>query len=134
MEVQIGEFLISDEKLLVQADRVHELLKNTYWAENRSLEVVKKTIENSLCIGIYKNNLLVGFARCVTDYSVVYWLCDVIIDEKYRGQGLGKALMKVISEHNDLKFLRGILATKDAHGLYEQYGYIHDKDTFMRKM
>jgi len=129
-----NEYLISDDKSLIQTERVCELLKKTYWAENRSIDIIKKSIENSLCFGIYKNDLLIGFARCVTDYSVMYWLCDVIIDEKYRGQGLGKALMKAITEHEDLKFLRGNLATKDAHGLYEQYGFKHDKDTFMRKL
>ena len=133
MDIMVNDYLISDNKKLIQIDRVHTLLKSTYWANNREIEVVQKSIQNSLCFGIYKDNIQIGFARCVTDFAVVYWLCDVVIDNDYRSHGLGKALIRTITEHEDLKSLSGILATKDAHGLYEQYGFIRDKDSFMRK-
>jgi len=133
MDITINNCLISDSKDLIQIDRVHTLLKSTYWANNRDINIIQKSIENSLCFGIYKDNIQVGFARCVTDFATSYWLCDVVIDDNYRGHGLGKALMKAITEHDDLKSLQGILGTSNAHGLYEQYGFIRDKDTFMRK-
>lgn len=124
---------LSDDKKLIQIDRVHTLLKSTYWANNRTIEKLQKSIENSLCFGIYKDGIQIGFARCVTDFATVYWLCDVVIDNEYRGKSLGKALMKSIIEHDDLKSIMGILGTKDAHGLYEQYGFNRDKDAFMRR-
>lgn len=133
MTIKYGEFCISDDKNLIQIDKVHELLAKTYWASNRSKVVIQKSIENSLCFGIYKDNVQIGFARCVTDYAFMYWLGDVIIDEKYRGQGLGKALMKCIKEHEYLVSLVGFLNTKDAHGLYEQFGFQNDQGTAMRK-
>ena len=129
----INDYTFSDNKDLLQIDRIHSLLKSTYWANNRELKTIKKSINNSLCFGIYKDNIQVGFARCVTDFATVYWLCDVVIDNDHRGLGLGKALIKFITEHDELKSLLGILGTKDAHGLYEQYGFGRDKEAFMRK-
>ncbi|HYF75256.1 MAG TPA: GNAT family N-acetyltransferase, partial [Candidatus Nitrosocosmicus sp.] len=87
-------------------------------------EQIKKSIENSLCFGVYDAERQVGFARVVTDYSVMYWLCDVFVDEEYRGQGVGKLLVEYVVNHHDLKELNGILATRDAQGLYEKYGFI----------
>lgn len=133
MNINIGEFLISDEKNLIQIERVCELLYNTYWANNRTRDTINASINNSMCFGIYKDNIQIGFARCVTDYSVMYWLGDVIIDENFRGQGLGKAFIKSITEHEKLTSLIGFLGTKDAHGLYEQYGFQRDQGTSMRK-
>jgi GNAT superfamily N-acetyltransferase len=75
-----------------------------------------------------------GFARVVTDYGVLYYLCDVVVDENYRGQGLGKVLVEAIIEHEKLADLLGLLATKDAHSLYEKFGFQRDiKGTAMRK-
>jgi ribosomal protein S18 acetylase RimI-like enzyme len=133
MNMYFGEFLISDDNNLVQLDRVYEMLSNTYWANNRSQEAIKKSIENSLCFGVYKDNIQIGFARCVTDYAVLYYLCDVTIDEKYRGQGLGKALMKCITEHELLVPLLGLLGTENAQGLYEQFGFKISQGTNMYK-
>ena len=133
MDVIVNDYLISDNKDLLQIDRVHSLLKSTYWADNREKETTRKSIDNSLCFGIYKDNIQVGFARCVTDYATTYFLCDVVIDNEHRGLGLGKALIKLITEHNDLKSLSGNLKTKDAHGLYEQYGFSRDKEAYMHK-
>ena len=133
MEMEFNDYLISDSKNLLQIDRIHTMLKSTYWANNREIETIKKSIDNSLCFGVYKNNVQVGFARCVTDFATAYWLCDVVIENDHRGLGLGKALMKIITEHDEIKNLLGILGTKDAHGLYEQYGFNRDKEAFMRK-
>ena len=133
MEIKFNEFLITDDKSKLQIDIITQMLNNSYWAENRTKEVIEKSIDNSICIGVYDKDKQIGFARCVTDYATVYWVCDVIIENDYRGQGLGKSLMEAIIEHKDLISLMGILGTKDAHGLYEQYGFFHDKDRFMRR-
>ena len=133
MEVLFDEYLISDEKSSIQIDRVCDLLSNTYWAKNRSKSAIQKTIDNSFCFGIYKDDILVGFARCITDFAVMYYLADVVIDEKYRGQGLGNSLVKFITEHEKFSCLLGVLETRDAHGLYERFGFKTSKGFAMRK-
>ena len=132
METQFKQYILSDDKTKLQPQRVQTLLNDTYWAKDRPLEAVTTSIAHSLCIGIYHDGLQIGFARCVTDYCSIYWLCDVIIDPTYRGEGLGKALMEFVVTHETLKSLQGILATNDAHGLYAQYGFKPSKN-LMRK-
>lgn len=129
----MNNIIISKDKSMLQIDQIMNLLKQSYWAQNRSKEVVEKSIENSLCFGVYVDNLQIGFARAVTDYATVYWLCDVIIDETYRKNGLGKKLMQAITEDDELKSLMGILRTKDAHGLYRKYKFENDSEAFMRR-
>ena len=133
VEVNFKDFIISDDKEKLQIDKVCQLLNSSYWAEKRPKDIVEKSIENSICFGIYHKNNQIGFARCVTDYATVYWLADVIIDDEYRKLGLGKALMEVIINHELLKGCFAILATRDAHGLYERYGFNLVNDKFMRK-
>ncbi len=100
------------------------LSKDSYWAQNRSIETIKKSIENSLCFGVYKNNTQIGFARIVTDYSIFAWVMDVFILPKYQGKGYGKQLMNTIMNHDQLQNLkRWGLNTNDAHGLYSQFGF-----------
>ena len=134
MERQIDEFLISDDKTLVRPERVLQMLSKSYWAADRDLETIKKSIEHSLCFGVYRAGEQVGFARCVTDYATIYWLGDVIIDEKYRGIGLGKELVAFVHAHESIKNLSGILATRDAHTLYERHGFVVvDEKRYMRR-
>lgn len=133
MEITYKELQISDDKEKIQVDRVCQLLESSYWAKDRPRNVIEKSIANSICFGIYCGGRQIGFARCVTDYATVYWLADVIIDHDYRKLGLGKALMDAIVNHEQLKGCFGILATQDAHGLYEKYGFHRDADRFMRK-
>ncbi|MDR0273186.1 MAG: GNAT family N-acetyltransferase [Clostridiales bacterium] len=133
MEYKFDEFYISDKKSLIQPNQVYKLLSKTYWAERRSREIVEKAIENSICFGLYKDEVMVGFARVITDHATVYRLEDVVIDENYRGLGLGKALIKFITEHEDFSSLIGVLETRDAHRLYEQFGFQTSKGFAMRK-
>ena len=123
MERRIGTALISDDKNLLQIDRICALLKTSYWAGERSRETIERSIANSLCFGVYQNGEQVGFARCVTDYATMFWLADVILDERVRGQGLGKALVDLIVSHELLQGLVGTLATRDAQGLYQRFGF-----------
>ena len=123
MERRIGTALISDDKNLLQIDRICALLKTSYWAGERERETIARSIEHSLCFGVYQNGEQVGFARCVTDYATIFWLADVILDERVRGQGLGKALVDLIVSHELLQGLVGTLATRDAQGLYQRFGF-----------
>jgi len=133
MDTNFGEYKFSDKKNLILIDKVCELLGNSYWANNRKKEITIKAIENSLCIGIYLKEEMVGFARIVTDYATMYWLCDVIIDEKHRKKGLGRKLIEVITNMKELDGMFGLLATRDAHGLYEKYGFKKVGEKYMRK-
>ena len=128
-------FYISKDKNKIQFTRVSELLSTTYWANNRSEDKIRKSIENSICYGAYlkENNKQIGFARVVTDYATVYYICDVIVDENYRGKSIGKALMEAIVNDSQLQDMKGMLITEDAHGLYEQYGFSKDENIFMCK-
>jgi GNAT superfamily N-acetyltransferase len=134
VDVNFGEFKLSNNKNLISIDKVCELLWKSYWANHRSRGTIIKSIENSLCIGIYHKEKMVGFARMVTDNATMYWLCDVIIDEAYRGKGLGKKLVEIITNMEELKGMFGILATKDAHTLYEKYGFVGaPENQYMRR-
>lgn len=118
-------FYISTNKSKLDLPLIHSFLTNeSYWAKGRSLDTVRKTIENSLCFGVYKDDEQVGFARVVTDYAVFAWIMDVFILSGYRKRGLGKQLMEAIMNHEHLSDLyRWGLATEDAHSLYEKYGF-----------
>ncbi len=109
----------------INVDEAVRLLKTTYWANRRSKEQIRKSMENSSCYGICLNDAqkLVGFARVISDFATTYYLADVIIDPAYRHRGLGKALVSHIVSLPQYAGLRGILLTKDAHGLYEKYGF-----------
>lgn len=134
MERQYREFLISDEKERIQLERVCAMLANTYWANQRSREAIERSIQNSLCIGAYLNGEQIGFARCVTDEATMFWLADVIVDERFRGRGIGKAIAEFAIHHERLRGLTGLLATRDAQGLYERFGFTPvDGRLYMRK-
>ena len=106
-------------------DEVARLLKTTYWANKRSKEQIEVSMRNSSCYGIYLDSepKLIGFARVITDYATTWYLCDVIIDPEYRQRGLGKSLVSHIASRPEYAGLRGLLMTRDAHGLYEKYGF-----------
>lgn len=130
------EFFISTDKSKLDITLIHDFLSNrSYWAQGRTLETSEKSIQNSLCFGIYnQEENMVGFARVATDYAIFAYVMDVFIVETERGKGLGKMLVKSIMEHPELCKLRRImLATQDAHTLYEQYGFrrIEKPENFM---
>lgn len=120
------QVLISSDPSLLDLDVIVHFLRQSYWANERSDEKIKKSLEGSTCFGAYFGNQQIGFARVVTDGATVYWLCDVFVEEAYRGQGVGKKLIETITTHEDYRNLFGILSTRDAHGLYEQYGFVRD--------
>lgn len=118
-------FEIDDDRSRLDIDAIYDFLLNeSYWARNRSREQTETAIENSICFGVYDGGRQIGFARVVTDKATFAYLGDVYILDEYRGKGLSKWLMQKIVDHPELQGLRRwVLATKDAHGLYEKYGF-----------
>ncbi len=129
----LQELEVSSEKSRLDIDVIHGFLKRSSWASNRTRETLAKSIQNSLCFGAYLKNRQVGFSRVVTDGCTFAYLCDVFVDEKFRGLGISKHLMDEIMMHPDLQsYRRFTLATRDAHGLYAKYGFkLVDADRFM---
>ncbi len=125
LEWQRGAFTISTDRNRLQIDAVHKYLsEESYWAKERTREQTETAIKNSLSFGVYKGENLVGFARVVTDFATFAYLGDVFILYEFRGLGLSKWLMEVIINHPELQGLRRwILATKDAHRLYEKFEF-----------
>lgn len=120
-----GSYMISTDKGKLDIALIHDYLSNhSYWAQGRTLDTVKRSIEGSLCFGMYSGNEQVAFARVITDHATFAYLADVFIVEQHRGKGLSKMLMKEIISHPGLQGLRRwMLGTKDAHTLYEQFGF-----------
>ena len=118
-------YRITDNKEEMKLEDIVRLLRMTYWADKRPEETIEKSIRESDCFGICADgsDKLIGFARVITDHATAYYLCDVIIDPEYRGSGLGKALVSHIDSRPEYAGLHGFLFTRDAHGLYEQYGF-----------
>lgn len=125
MEWKRSEFTISTDRNRLQIDVIHHYLsEESYWAKERTRDQTETAIKNSLPFGVYKGENQIGFARVVTDFATFAYLGDVFILEDFRGQGLSKWLMEVIINHQDLQgFRRWILATYDAHSLYEQFDF-----------
>lgn len=128
-----GEYEISDDPARLDLDTVERLLHGTYWAVTRPRTVIEQSIANSLVLGAYSHGAQVGFARAVTDWCTFAWVCDVIIDEAHRGTGLGKALVEMLITHPKIANTRQILATRDAHTLYEKFGFERSGDVFLAR-
>ena len=123
MEWQKDEYRISTDKSKLDVGMIHHFLYTTaHWAIGRPMSIVRKSIENSHCFGVYEGDKQVGFARIVTDGATVGWICDMFILPSHRNSGLGKWLVESMMEHPDVKDLRRILLnTRDAHDLYIKY-------------
>ena len=109
----------------MQLKVIHDYLsKESYWAQNMPIELIKESIAGSICFAIYFNNKQIAYARVITDNATFAYLADVFVLEEHRGKGLSKELMRFILDHPSLKKLRRfMLATRDAHGLYKQFGF-----------
>lgn len=125
MEWKNGEFAISTDKSRLQIDMIQSFLADeSYWAKERTAEQTKKAIENSTCFGVYHGKRQIGFARVISDLATFAYVGDVFIIDEFRGKGLSKWLMETILSHPDLQGLRRwVLATRDAHSLYEKFGF-----------
>jgi GNAT superfamily N-acetyltransferase len=116
-------FILTDERGRVNPGTVAHLLAGTHWGYRRPRPVVERLIENSLCFSLFRNTEQVGFARVVTDHSVFSWLSDLVISAGLRGQGLGKWLLQCILDHPAISGTQFVLQTRDAHRLYESFGF-----------
>jgi len=144
MNLKKGKYSIITDKSKMDIKAIHAFLSRSYWAENIPVETVERSIEGSLCFGVFEGDKQVGFARLVTDKATFAYLADVFIIEEHRGKGLCKWMMEAIMTYSELQGLRRIvLATRDAHGLYAQFGFtplnnvdrwmqIHNPDIYKR--
>ena len=123
MQWRRGEMIISDDRSAVDVALVADWLARTHWGYRRAPETVKKLVANSLCFSLLLPGRYVGFARIVTDRTVFSWLSDLIVDEAFRGRGLGRWLIECILSHPDVAPTQIVLQTSDGHGLYAKFGF-----------
>ncbi|HEY1763442.1 MAG TPA: GNAT family N-acetyltransferase [Opitutaceae bacterium] len=126
MNPEMESYEISTDRARLDLGFIGRVLAGSYWAQDRPHSVVEKSIRNSHCFGIYEKRTgrQVGFARVVTDGATIAWLGDVIVDDAHRGKGLGKSLMANVVEFLERNGTTCVLATRDAQGLYEKYGFV----------
>ena len=135
MEWTKGIYVVSDDSHKIDLDTVCKLLADTYWAESRPRHAIEESIANSIVFGMYTDGQMIGFARVTTDRAVFGWVSDVIIDSEYRGQGLGTLLMECVFAHPVISKLGRVgLATKDAQGLYEKFGFQRREVMMLRRV
>lgn len=133
-EWQRSEYTISTDKSRLDLPAIHAFLRTSYWSQNVPLEVVERAIEHSMVFGLYQGMQQAGLARVITDRATFAYISDVFVLEPHRGMGLGVWLMEVVRSHPDLQGLRRLLlATRDAHTLYQKAGFtpLNAPDRFM---
>ncbi len=123
-EYRQGEFVISTDPARLDLDAIYAYLSRSYWAQGRPREMVARSLQHSLCFGLYAGEKQIGLIRVVSDLTLFAYLCDVYVLEEYRGQGLAKWLLRCVMDYPDLASIRfWSLRTRDAHGLYRQFGF-----------
>jgi GNAT superfamily N-acetyltransferase len=129
MSPENSDYFVSTEPGLLDLEFICAALATSYWAQNRPRHVIELSIRNSVCFGVYekRSRRQVGFARVVTDGATMSWLGDVFIHEGHRKRGLGKLLMSSVVAHPHVSATACLLATRDAHGLYEKYGFVRSE-------
>ena len=123
MEWRKDDYLITDDRSKVQLDVVHRLLAATYWGGRRPREIVDRMVSGSICFSLYHGSTQIGFGRAVTDSATFTWVADIVVDPEFRGTGLGKWIMECLLVHPAIKATQMVLQTRDAQGLYEQFGF-----------
>ena len=137
IELQRNGYTISTDPARLDVDAIFGYLSRSYWANQRNKETVEKSLQHSLNFGMYLGEQQVGLARVITDLATFAYLCDVYVLEEHRGDGLGKWLIDTVTSHPDLVNIRMfLLATRDAHGLYQQYGFeeLPQPERWMRRL
>lgn len=127
--------IINTDKTQLDIDLICQFLTNSYWGKERTREQIITSIDNTMCFGMYLEGEQIGFARVLTDKAFFAYLMDVFIIESHRGKGYSKQLLKVIFDDAELQDVRKwFLATKDAHGLYRQFGFVDAQaDLYMER-
>jgi GNAT superfamily N-acetyltransferase len=124
IEHHYGPYVVTTDRRRLDVEVIHQFLTRSYWAEGIPLDIVARSLANSLCFGVFQGKEQVGFARVISDFSTFAYLADVFILPEHRGRGVGKFLLRCILEHSQLQGLRRwSLATRDAHTLYAQFGF-----------
>ena len=123
MEWRKNEYLVTDDRSKVQLEVVHRLLAATYWGDRRPREIVDRMVAGSICFSLYHGSKQIGFGRAVTDSTTFTWVADIVVEPEFRGAGLGKWIMECLLEHPAIKGTQLVLQTRDAQGLYEQFGF-----------
>lgn len=118
-----GEYVLTDDMSRLDLDAVCAMLHSTYWANDRPRSMIEKSIRHSVCLSLLHDGRQIGFTRGVTDHATFTWLCDVIVQPDHRGKGLGKWMVQCFLEHPELQTISHHLCTKDAHALYESFGF-----------
>ena len=124
MEARFGEYSLTDDAARVDVEAVWELLRGTYWAENRTRDQVEKSVRNSLCFSVHRGARQVAIARVLTDGAASSYVCDVVVDPAHRGKGIGKWLMRCILAHSAVCGTRALLVTRDAQKFYRELGFV----------
>jgi GNAT superfamily N-acetyltransferase len=116
---------ISTDRARMDVELIHRYLsQESYWAPGIPRDLVERAIEHSLCFGAFAGDAQIGFARVITDFATFAYVADVFVLQSHRGRGVSKALMKAVRTHPELQRLRRWhLLTRDAHGLYQQFGF-----------
>ncbi len=125
-EAAANDYEISTDPARLDVAAVHAYLTRSYWSPGIPFAIVERAVRNSLCFGLYEraSGAQVGLGRVVTDHATFAYLCDVYVLEEHRGRGLGKFMMRVVMSHPALSGARrAMLGTRDAHGLYAQFGF-----------
>jgi GNAT superfamily N-acetyltransferase len=117
------EYVLTDDPTRIDLDIVCFLLGSSYWAANRSRQVVEKSVAQSFCFSLFHRENQIGFARVITDRATFSYLCDVIVHPDHRGKGVGKWMIRCILEHPEIGETKIALFTKDAQPLYERFGF-----------
>jgi N-acetylglutamate synthase-like GNAT family acetyltransferase len=112
---------------------ITKTLQATYWADDRSDEVIEKSLINSFCYGVFDGEKQVACCRIITDYATTFYLCDVVVEESLRKSGVGSIMMEAVVNDPQFANLRGILGTKDAHSFYEKFGFEKNDKLFMQR-
>lgn len=130
-----GDIIIKCGAQNMHLHQVHDLLKQTVWAFDRPKDVIEKSMNHSLCYGVFlkADDRQIGFARVITDYTTHYYLCDVVIDTQYRKKGIGKKMLQAILENKEFDGMLGMLITEEAEGFYQPYGFRTPDICFMMK-
>ncbi len=147
MDAQVwnrDDYTVSTDQAQLDVDAVHAFLAQSYWATNIPRDVVERSLRNALCFGLYQDGAQIGLVRVISDYVTMAYVGDVYVLPEHRGRGLSKWMMECVLAHPDLQHLRRwILITRDAHGLYRQFGFRdlkrpegfmerHDPDVYQR--
>ncbi|MFN8444615.1 MAG: GNAT family N-acetyltransferase [Caldilineaceae bacterium] len=137
IELSRNHYTLSTDPSRLDPNAIFGYLSRSYWANQRTKETVEKSLQHSLNFGLYCGDQQVGLARVITDYATFAYLCDVYVLEEHQGHGLGKWLIDTVTSHPDLANIRMfLLATRDAHGLYQQYGFeeLPQPERWMRRL